>query len=685
MKQAIPMSARVLLARMSLRSVCAVLFQGAVFITVAPGTVSAVYRDDIGYNRLLNEQGVITPDGSGVLVTQVEAGGGGDLAVYMPDPAVAQFTGKTINDRTGLFAGTYSGHATSVGTRFYGSTSSMASAINTIDVYSANYWLQPDYLRFGTSFKPLVSTSRVANHSWVAGATDPADDSGLLRRTDWVIDTDEYLQVVGTRNNTGTNLNLLSGAFNVIAVGRTDGLHGTGTNTIDADYTAGRTRPELVAPLTVTSASTPVVAAAAALLVETGHMNPGLSTDPAEVSTSNRNGDAIYNAERSETIKAVLMAGADRYTSNLTTADITDYRQAPANQAANGLDARFGAGQVNIYNSYHIIAAGEQNSDEDDAGGTGTIGGYGFDYDPAFGGAGGTNSTASYYFSTGNSTPVLKATLAWNIDISGGGGMMFNGSATLHDLDLYLYDVTGSPFQVAASAGTLDNTESLWQPLSPDRDYLLQVVPKNSFNRDYALAWHMEADSDADTIVDVHDNCPQAANSNQLDTDADGDGDACDADDDNDWVPDNLDAFPLDPNEDTDTDNDGMGNNADDDDDNDGLTDADESGYGTDPLLFDSDGDGFGDGDEVALGYNPSSPASTPEWGDLNGDGTVNAADVLIASRAVLETLELTAEQEIVAIIAPLVDGEPQPVAGRSIGVQDLLLIQRKATGDAVF
>ncbi|MDH5516122.1 MAG: hypothetical protein OEY45_13280, partial [Gammaproteobacteria bacterium] len=122
-----------------------------------------------------------------------------------------------------------------------------------------------------------------------------------------------------------------------------------------------------------------------------------------------------------------------------------------------------------------------------------------------------------------------------------------------------------------------------------------------------------------------------------------------------------------------------------DDDDNDGLTDADESGYGTDPLLFDSDGDGFGDGDEVALGYNPTSPASTPEWGDLNGDGTVNAADVLIASRAVLETLELTAEQEIVAIIAPLVDGEPQPVAGRSIGVQDLLLIQRKATGDAVF
>ena len=43
-------------------------------------------------------------------------------------------------------------------------------------------------------------------------------------------------------------------------------------------------------------------------------------------------------------------------------ADITDYRALPVNQTINGLDKRFGAGQVNIYNSFHIVAAGEQGS-----------------------------------------------------------------------------------------------------------------------------------------------------------------------------------------------------------------------------------------------------------------------------------------------------------------------------------
>lgn len=39
--------------------------------------------------------------------------------------------------------------------------------------------------------------------------------------------------------------------------------------------------------------------------------------------------------------------------------------------------------------------------------------------------------------------------------------------------------------------------------------------------------------------------------------------------------------------------------------DEDGLTDAEETFYGTNPLLFDTDGDGYGDGEEVQNGYNP--------------------------------------------------------------------------------
>ena len=84
-------------------------------------------------------------------------------------------------------------------------------------------------------------------------------------------------------------------------------------------------------------------------------------------------------------------------------------------------------------------------------------------------------------------------------------------------------------------------------------------------------------DADGDGSVDSVDNCPNIANSNQLDTDQDGKGDACDNDDDGDGVIDAFDAFPLDANETKDTDGDGIGNNADTDDDGDGVPDGEDA------------------------------------------------------------------------------------------------------------
>ena len=97
--------------------------------------------------------------------------------------------------------------------------------------------------------------------------------------------------------------------------------------------------------------ATPVVASAAALLVDLGHSNPGLSKDPVVNSTTNRNGDTVYNAERSEVVKAALMAGADRTATQLATTYTVN--------TANGLNSKYGAGQLDIYNSYYIIAAGQ--------------------------------------------------------------------------------------------------------------------------------------------------------------------------------------------------------------------------------------------------------------------------------------------------------------------------------------
>jgi hypothetical protein len=82
-------------------------------------------------------------------------------------------------------------------------------------------------------------------------------------------------------------------------------------------------------------------------------------------------------------------------------------------------------------------------------------------------------------------------------------------------------------------------------------------------------------------------------------TPPDGDGDG---------VPDDEDAFPDDPTEQSDNDADGIGDNADADDDNDGLTDVEEQEVGTDPLLADTDGDGVLDGEDLfPLDANTSS------------------------------------------------------------------------------
>ncbi|MCA1807448.1 MAG: thrombospondin type 3 repeat-containing protein, partial [Actinobacteria bacterium] len=170
----------------------------------------------------------------------------------------------------------------------------------------------------------------------------------------------------------------------------------------------------------------------------------------------------------------------------LVPVDITDYRVDVANQTSNGLDKRFGAGQVNVYNSYHILAGGEQNSVED--GGT-TIANTGFDYDPAFGGLNSSNATATYSFTTGAiGGQKLKAALVWNLDA------LTTSTDNLYDLDLELIDVTAGNVVVASSSSTIDNTENIWFDLAIDHAYQLKVIRGSgqaAFEWDYALAWQL--------------------------------------------------------------------------------------------------------------------------------------------------------------------------------------------------
>jgi hypothetical protein len=126
--------------------------------------------------------------------------------------------------------------------------------------------------------------------------------------------------------------------------------------------------------------------------------------------------------------------------------------------------------------------------------------------------------------------------------------------------------------------------------------------------------------------------------------------------------------------------------------DGDGLTDlrevnwdGDPTGYDPahdlNPLAADTDGDGFPDGMEATAGYDPLSAASVPVWGDINNDRVVDAADVLLAARAIAGELTPTDAERVRGKVAPLVNGTPRPDANAPLTAGDLLLIERKALG----
>lgn len=515
----------------------------AVVAALALGSTMALadYRSDIGYTKLQQDLGASIPTGTGVVVSQVEGTqtvNGQNL--WMPDITNAEFAGKTIINASNAGAGLYSGHATPVGQAFYGIYSSIAPAITSISAFSANDWVGTGFLKTvvgsGGAW-PNLSTSRIANHSWVGSANppppDPNVDNYILRRVDWLIETDEFIQVVGLSNGNGSSstVGLLASAYNVIAVGVSSGQHEVGSVAQDATYTAGRTRPDIVNPNINTSMATPGVAAAAALLVETGRANPGLSTDLVVVSVSSRPRGLIRSAESSEVIKAALMAGADRVTHNSAPnpTNLALYRGTVPDQTANGLDRRYGAGQLNIRNSYWIIAGGEQNSTEDGNMGA-NVASRGFDYDPGFGGSSGSNTTATYPLPIQTQPWVLTASLVWNLDIAGGSSGNFNPTATLRDLNLAVIDLGNGNAVVASSASAIENTENLWFVVPANAQYALRVTRTGSFNWDYGLAWQLLRDADSDGAYDSQDNCINVANPDQIDSDDDGFGNRCDAD-----------------------------------------------------------------------------------------------------------------------------------------------------------
>jgi autotransporter-associated beta strand protein len=446
-------------------------------------------RNDVGYKALVNQLGTAAPNGAGVPVLMAEFGIDGG---YPAMATLPQFANKSIAVRTPI--GGNSLHATDVAESFFGLTTSLAPGVTQVEVYETNDFLTHGFMHWATSALPpnvSLQASRVANHSWIASAANANMTIEHLGRLDWLVHQDDFVQVVGVNNGPIGNSPLYSNSLNSIAVGVTHGNHPTGTLEIGGVYSAGRTKPDLVVPAYVTSFAAPVVSGASAVLIQTGHANPSLSN--GSYTLARLPAQRIYHAETSEVIKAALLSGADRLVFNSDGTTILDYRDASF-LTANGMDTRFGAGQLNVYNSYGIIAGGEQNALQD--GGATSIGPAGFDYDPKFGGANGSNNTATYDFTAGWTGQTLAASLVWNarVNIDQLRTSPYNkaSAVTLHDLNLTLLDITSptNPVLVALSSGALQNTENIHVSLQAGRRYRMQVTAAGApFEWDYGLAW----------------------------------------------------------------------------------------------------------------------------------------------------------------------------------------------------
>ncbi|MGL5018858.1 MAG: Calx-beta domain-containing protein, partial [Luteolibacter sp.] len=410
----------------------------------------ADWREKIGFTRLQLIAGADLPTAPALGIAQVEAN---ESSInFKPDTTNPLFTGKTFIDKSGTSG--VSGHATTVATFLYGSGSQLPGACG-VDLYSANGWLNSNFLKLGTTSAPATETRAVQNHSWIGTLSTlftAAQATDCSRRLDFAIQRDGFVSVVGVNNGTSTTLPaILCQTYNTISVGRSDGSHSAGLTTIDG---SSRTKPDIVAPESATSWATPMVGGAAAILRE----------KLASTST-------ITGANLPRVAKALLLASATKNT-------VPTW----SNTSANPLDPVYGAGELNVCLAYTALRAGRATAST-----TTQYSQRGWAAQTV------TSSTArTYYFKVpagATSTPFCAA-LTWHRIVGGNWG--FSTTSTLRNLTLRLYRASGFTLgtQITASTSAVDNVELIYQPELAPGDYALRVENATNNSTEFALAWH---------------------------------------------------------------------------------------------------------------------------------------------------------------------------------------------------
>lgn len=463
-----------------------------------------------------------------------------------PPPATAVTSPKVVTGTESAF----SSHAFTVGGNFYGNANSFTPGIVNVDSYEADDWLGSGILeggQLGVLPNPTQNLSRVANHSYAGkilytsgpfvGTTNVSATLDLLKRIDFLVERDDMINVVGMQNGSngtqvatigtliGSNTDtIMSYAANTISVGRSNLGHWNGTPTsLGQDPVYGRNgddttslnyrehpRPDLVAPAAATSYATPLVSSAAAFLIDASRAHAPLSVNPLSADPWSTTSyvspripsQTIYAADTSEVIRAALMAGADRKFFNSDGVKALDYRGNTAFYAPNGLDRRYGAGQLNVRNAFDVLAGkqhaviDQSNPDGMDTAnpiiGVATVPVTGFDYDQSFGGENSSNSIARYNFTGSWTGQTFTASLVWNVGIDTDNDDFYIPSPALFNLNLRLWDITGTRTLVASSLSDYENTENIFTTLTAGNLYQLEVTRPNTdvFEWDYGIAWN---------------------------------------------------------------------------------------------------------------------------------------------------------------------------------------------------
>jgi len=421
-----------------------------------------------------------TLTGTGILVAQAEAHSpdGNDWEVFPPyiGQPVSLVTwintnGSTTNIPNSL--GTVSSHAYQVGSYFYGIPAGVAPGVLHVDNYEADYFIQYIVQSNQPMSNGVVNQSAVVNQSFTYGAlpVDPSDTNTTQQEVDSMFDdyTATYGTLFSSAVNNGGQVCAPGTAYNSLGVG----CYGpTSHSSFGPTVDNGRSKPDLVAPQSETSYSTPYVAGAAAVLLQSAARGDGGTNTSAA-------GDA-------RTLRALLINGA------LKPGDWTHTPAAP-------LDVRYGAGVLNLYYSWQQLTNGRQpfsvsqTVSAGDAHPPGTPSALipsllGWDFQTVTNPSPDCDVVNHYYFDNSASPAAaltLTATLAWNRGA---------GQTNINNLALFLYNCAGGGL-VSNSVSTVDNVQHIYVPSLAPGQYDLQVVKYGGLSQSvtpsetYALAF----------------------------------------------------------------------------------------------------------------------------------------------------------------------------------------------------